>query len=247
MFDFSQCKLGVVAPSRFDSRDLRVKSFLNAFQLPQGPPLTNWKAKFDPSAMFLNDRLGCCTVAGAAHVEQVWSANATSQVAITDQQIQDAYFAVTGGVDTGAQLVDVLGYWRNTGIAGNSIEAYARADHTSKSEVQACIWTFGPLYAGVALPKAWQTAEVWDVGPGGSLVGDWKPGSWGLHEAPAIDYDVDGLWIATWGRLMRCTWPAWFAYFFESWAVVDKLWTPTGRAAPNGYDPAMIRNYLSAL
>jgi hypothetical protein len=247
MPNFSHVKLGVSRPSRHDGRTLRVSRFLNPFQMPAGPPQTNWRAKFNASSMFCNDELGCCTVAAAAHTEQVWSANTSGQVAITDEQIKDDYFKVTGGPDVGAELIDVLKYWRTSGIAGNEIAAYAKADHTSKSEVQASIWTFGPLFAGVGLPKPWAEAEVWDVDPVGSLTGDWEPGSWGLHCVDLVDYDADGLWVSTWGELVRLTWPAFFAYFFEAWAAIDNLWTPSGEPAPNGYDPQMIVNYLSAL
>ena len=123
--------------------------------------------------MFLNDELGDCTVAAAAHMIQQWTFFAEKPFIPTDQDVLKAYKAVSGYVpglpetDNGTCLLDVLNYWRKTGIGNHKIFAYAQVDYTNAEERRLAIELFGNLYVGVQLPVAVQGANDWTVGDGG--------------------------------------------------------------------------------
>ena len=68
--------------------------------------------------MFLNDREGDCTVAAAAHAEQVaFAYGEMLPCGITDDDVQAMYDVVSGGVDQGADPLTVFAYSQKRGSA----------------------------------------------------------------------------------------------------------------------------------
>lgn len=129
--------------------------------------------------MLGNNQYGDCAFAGALHLDQAWSDNAGKPFVPTDAQALAAYSAVCGfspadpATDRGAVLLDVLNYWRQTGIAGRKILAYVSVNMRNPAEVKQAINLFGGLYIGLALPLAWQTTDVWDA-PAAKRQGFWR-------------------------------------------------------------------------
>jgi hypothetical protein len=116
--------------------------------------------------MMENDQLGDCTCAAAGHLIMEWTKNAQStMVTPTDDQIVAAYSAITGynpqtgANDNGAVEVDVLNYWRQTGIAGHQIQAYMALEPSNHQHVMDAVWIFGGCYIGLALPKSAQSPD----------------------------------------------------------------------------------------
>jgi hypothetical protein len=123
-------------------------------------------------------------VASAGHDIEAWTTTATGvEAQVTDQQVIAAYSAITGydpatgANDNGARELDVLKYWRTTGIAGHQIGAFAEVGPTNHQEVGQSIYLFGGLYLGLNMPNTAQAqtsaGEPWDVGTGP----DAEPGS----------------------------------------------------------------------
>lgn len=251
---FGPVKLGK-APPRIDARTLRLAKYL--VNVPDAP------AEFNPDAkgaimpawsMALNDRLGDCTCAAMAHIVEWWTALAQkSEINVADNDVLSAYETVsgydpaTGNNDNGAVEIDVLNYWRNTGIAGHTLTAWASIDVRSMERIKQANWLFGAVYAGVALPAAAQDFNgTWDIPEGQNPVGNWQPGSWGGHAVPIISYDSGGAWIVTWGKRVYVTWRFLATYFDEAYAPLSMDWI-AGTAAPNGFDYATLAADLRAV
>lgn len=162
-------KLGKLPP-RLDSRTLKLAKYLRkGTALPPAPPAIDWTAKIAAWPMMANDTLGDCTCAAAGHMIECWTANAGDAFTPTSAQIIAAYSAAGGYVagnpstDNGAVELDVLNYWRQQGIAGHKIHAYAAFDPRNAECARQAIALFGGAYIGLALPLSAQNQDVWDV------------------------------------------------------------------------------------
>ena len=145
--DPKKLKLGK-AVARHDPRTLLLASYLTP-ALPAPPASLDISTKVSSWGMMANDQLGDCTCAAAGHLIMEWTANAGKQtVTPTDQQIIAAYSAitgynpVTGANDNGANEVDVLNYWRQTGIAGDQIGGYVALEPANHTHVMDSVYMF---------------------------------------------------------------------------------------------------------
>lgn len=251
---FSQMKLGCL-PKKTDKRTLRLAKYLQSPNVPTPPASVDWRDKVQSWPMYLNNHIGCCTIASVAHQEQLWSNADGAPVLPTDNDVLTAYSAVsgynpqTGANDHGAVLLDVQNYWRNTGVAGNKLGGYAEANIQDHRLIAVGVYLFGAMSVGVQLPLAWQGSDVWDV-PGRHHLfrfwNRWAPGSWGGHAVPVVSYDQQYLYVVSWGQIVKVTWPAWDQYFVEAYANFDSLWTGGDGKAPNGFDvPALTADLQS--
>lgn len=222
--------------------------------LPSAPPMRHWSAKVDPHwGMMLNDQLGDCTCAAAAHLIQSWTANETKEQTLSDQAVLAAYKAVGGynpsdpTTDQGAVELDVLNYWRNTGVGGVKIDAFVALEPRNHDHVRAAIDMFGGAYIGLALPISAQNQRVWSVPPSGTASRTpGEVGSWGGHAVVALDYDWRGVTCVTWGELKLMTWRFWDSYCEEGYALLCSLWTASGRS-PSGFRYDTLKADLAAL
>lgn len=237
--------------ARHDPRTLMLARYLTP-ALPPAPAACDWGAKVPRWPMYLNDSLGDCTCAAAAHMIQAWTKDAQPrEVTISDAAVLKAYQAVGGykpgqpETDNGAVELDVLKYWRQHGIGGHRIAAFASINPQSTEIVRDAIFLFGGIYAGVELPKSAQGQTVWDV-PAGGPVGDGAPGRWGGHAVNIVAYDARGLDCITWGGRLRMTWGFFAAYFSEAYAVLSADFLHGGKA-PSGFDAQQLVADLSAL
>jgi hypothetical protein len=241
-------KLGKLKP-RVDHRNFHLADYLVPEALPPIPKQKDWSGKVNTWGMLANDRLGDCTCASAGHLLEVWTANASTEFIPNDADIIAAYSAVsgydpqTGENDNGAYCLDVLNYWRNSGIAGRKIEAYAALEPHNHMHVKASIFLFGGVYIGLALPISAQTQQVWSV-PSGGPVGQGAPGSWGGHCVNVVSFDAHYLRVATWGGTKLMTWSFWGQYCDESYAVLSKDFIEANGAAPNAIDWSALQQDL---
>jgi hypothetical protein len=239
MADHSGMKLGKQS-ARHDPRTLLFEKYLTA-ALPPAPPQVDWTpAVAGGWPMMANDRIGDCTCAAAGHMIEEWTANAGNQVIPSDVAIVKAYESITGynpndpSTDHGAVEIDVLNYWRRTGIAGHKVAAYVKLTPGNLDHIKAAANLFGGCYIGLALPKTAQTQDVWDVPPGGPH-GDGAPGGWGGHAVPVVGYDGTGPTVVTWGALKTMTWNFWTAYCDEAYAILSLDFFNNGKD-PQGFD-----------
>lgn len=240
-------KLGKLAP-RHDPRTLQLANYLNTGKLPPIPAQKDWSGKVRSWGMMGNDTLGDCTCAAAGHLIEEWSANANTEIVPADTDIISAYSAVsgydpqTGENDNGAYEIDVLNYWRNTGIANRKIYAYASLEPKNHAHIKAATYLFGGVYLGVALPLSAQSQRIWSVtrGPGS------EPGSWGGHAVPVVAFNSHTLTVVTWGQLQELTWGFLDAYTDESYAILSQDFINGGKA-PNAIDWASLQADLSKI
>jgi hypothetical protein len=201
--------------------------------------------------MMANDTVGDCTCAAVGHMLKLWASRNDIDFTPTDEEILAAYSSVSGynpndpSTDVGATCIDVLNYWRKTGIAGHKIFGYASVNIHNPAEVRAAIDLFGAVYTGVALPVSAQSqSTLWDLQPGYPN-GNESPGSWGGHCVPLPGYDPNELEIVTWGQQVAQTYSFFAAYCDEAYAVLSVDWAEAGRNAPSGFNFAQLEADLS--
>jgi hypothetical protein len=212
MIDHSTMRLGK-RPRRHDPRTLMLARYLKG-ALPPAPSSVDYTRGITDWGLMLNDQLGCCTIAAAAHAVQTWTANAGNQeITFPDPVILDYYKTWDGYnpadpfTDQGGVELNVLNDWRQQGFAGQTLDAYAAIDlgtHDTGNgtgensnpqrvsivpnpEVMDAIWLFGGAYIGVELPITAQNQDVWDIDAQDSQ--DSTPGSWGGHAVYLVGYD----------------------------------------------------------
>jgi hypothetical protein len=251
-------------PARVDSRTLRIGRYIKDGALPTPPSSINWTNKLTNLGMLMNDSLGDCTCAAAGHMEQVWTSNSGAQFIPPDSAILSAYEAVGGYVpgqpntDNGADEIDVLNYWRQTGIAGHKILAYVSVNVQNESEIQSAISLFGGVYIGLAMPLAWQQTQNWNVDTSifASIKkifnNEWTPGSWGGHAVPLCAYNTAGgnavYDVITWGSdQYTITGAAMSVYCDECYAIVSQDFINAQGSAPNGFDLAALQSDLAQI
>lgn len=170
--------------------------------------------------VMLNDQLGDCCIAGLGHIKGVLTANAGTEVNVTDTQVIQYYSAIGGyvpgrpGTDNGCNEEDVMNYITANGLWGNKVLGWLRVDATNQLEVKTAIWLFGHTYSGVELPRAWTnpmpqaSGFVWDVGGG--------PNPDAGHCVVQAGYNAQGVQTLTWGMKGIVTWPALAKYMVQS-------------------------------
>jgi hypothetical protein len=248
-FDPSIVRLGKKSP-RHDLRTLFLARYMTA--LPPAPAAVDYSNIPTPYGAMDNNSLGCCTISAAGHLIQAWTGNAAPPGFVpADSDILTAYEQSCGykpgdpSTDQGGVEIDVLGYWKNTGIAGRKIAAYASINPKNVQEVMQAIDLFGGIYTGVSLPTSAQNqvGSLWDVTA--SSPGD--AGGWGGHALPILQYDSTGLTCITWGAKQKMTW-AWLqAYMDEAYAIITQDWIEADGQAPSGFNLAQLQADLAQI
>ena len=208
--------------------------------LPTPPASVDLSGKVKAWGMMDNDQIGDCTCAAAGHLIMEWTANAAKNMFTpSDQQIVSAYSAITGynpgtgANDNGAVEIDVLNYWRQTGIAAHKIGAYVALEPANHTHIMDSVYIFEGCYIGMQLPT--------------SATGEGKPGSWGGHAVPVIAYDIRGITCVTWGALQQMTWSFWEAYCEEAYAVVSADYLTRKKTTPQGFNLQQLQADLQDL
>jgi hypothetical protein len=244
-------RLGKAAP-RPDARNLLLARYLLPAALPPVPASVDYSGKVPAFPLFLNNSLGDCTAAAAAHLTQVQTALAGTPVTPSDADVLALYEATsgydpaTGANDTGAVELDVLNHWRQTPLAGHRITAFVSVDPANEDHMRLGCLLFGGLYIGLNLPQTAQPqiGQTWDVLVGAGPAAE--PGSWGGHAVSVCSYDATGLTVVTWGALQRCSWSFWRTYCDEVYGVLPDSWGVAGFTL-DGFDLAALQADLSAL
>lgn len=229
-------------PPKFDRRSLLLASYLTRDLAP--PPASVDYAKAVPRWPVMgNDRIPDCTCAAAGHMVEEWTANTGKVRILSDRAILTAYDQLADDApDRGLYMLDVLKYWRTTGIGGDRIHAFAQLQPRSESEARDAIYLFGNLYLGLALPNfavipGTDFRTVPWVVPAVGPTGDAAPNPTNGHCVAAVAYDVRTLWVVTWGSVKPMSWSFFQTYMDEAFAVLSLDWISTrlGRSPP-GFD-----------
>ncbi len=244
-------KLGKAAP-RLDRRTFKLAKYLPAI-IPPPPPEVSWVTKVPKFPMYLNDELGDCVAAAAGHMINQWTYYATGAEQMpSDGAILKAYEDVGGYIpgdpatDNGTSMLDMLNYWRQTGVAGHKILAFVTVDPTRHDEIFSAIQLFGSLYTGIQLPISAQGEAAWTV-PNGGAFGDGSPGSWGGHAIPIMGASPKSYTCITWGQRLKMSHTFFSDYVDECYAVLSIDWLNKTGISPSLLNLDQLKEDLAQL
>ena len=165
-----------------------------------------------------NDRIGCCTISGVAHLLEAWDVEVDEHDAIPSEPVIEAeYFKLTGGEDAGLNEADVLKTWQVDGLFGEKIAAYAPVNPRHLLELHQAVAFYGGCYLGIECPQSAQeqfgAGEPWTYVEGSPIEGG--------HCVVALGYGPNGgLHCATWGGIAVLE-ASFLAHFLdESWVIL---------------------------
>lgn len=239
-------------PARFDARNLKFSKYLTA-ALPTIPENYAWLPQTE-FGMMLNDALGDCTIAGTGHSIQTWTKFNFDYYTPPDADILKAYEAVSGYIDgvtstdNGANMLDVLNYWRNTGISGHKILAYASLASKDESQFKAAVYLFGLGYIGFNVPAYVEdlfddNSIAWDIPKAGqdtTIVGG--------HAIIGVKFTPQYIYFISWGEVYKMTWAFWSMFSDENYAVLSPdFLNKQHNNNPIGFSLTDLQNDLSAI
>jgi hypothetical protein len=211
-------------PPRHDVRNLKLSNYLKYDLVP--PTSVSWQDKVLNNGgsfqMFANDSLGDCTCAAVGNMIINWTANAGQVVVLQNSDIIKAYSDVTGynpsdpNSDQGANETDVLNYWRNFGVGGHQIGAYAEINQNDITRVQCSTAFLEGVYIGFSVPQSVEdnTNNIWDVGGNENIVAG--------HAVIVVGYDDTYLYIVSWGSVYKMTYPFWNKFVDEAYGLISQ-------------------------
>jgi len=155
-----------------------------------------------------------CTIAGAAHGVTVYHGMVSQKHIPALQSVIRIYNHLTGGIDSGLYMLDVIKYWRSTGIEDSKIYAYASVNKINHTHVKQAISIFGGLFCGFQCQEN-VLDEFKDKKP-------WQPGKKinAGHAVYVTGYNDDGVEVLTWGTTQLGTWEWWDEHVDESFALL---------------------------
>jgi hypothetical protein len=227
-------------PVRLDSRTLKLSKYLPKV-FPATPAEVSWVTKVPGWPVYLNNELGDCVPAAAAHCIEQWNFYSGKSFLPSDADVLKAYEDVGGYVpgnpstDNGAVILDMLNYWRQTGVGGHKIFAFASVNWNNQDEVRAAIQIFGNLYIGIQLPISAQGQNDWTVPDGGIYSSAGQPGSWGGHAIPCMAASPETVTVITWGMRLKMSWNFFHDYVDEAYVCISTDWIEQ-----NGVTPGML-------
>jgi hypothetical protein len=192
--------------------------------------------------MALNGTYGDCVVAGHVHLSQAVAYENGGMYAVPeDPAIKTEYFDLTGGADTGLVESAFLAAAQSSPILGSQIDVFAPVDHTNLDHIKSAIYLCGGLFLGVSLPQSaeQQFPGLWTVVTGSPIIGG--------HCIIAIGYDAQGVYLVSWGMVVKATW-AWFeSYVDEAYAVLYTEQVQQNRGPLKQLDIRRLRANVAAL
>lgn len=239
-------RLGRKAVKR-DSRTLRLAKYITPALAPP-PPSVDWSRGITDWGMMCNDTLGCCTIAGAAHAVQVFSANVVGEVTISDADIVgyygrwDGYVVGDPTTDNGGIELDVLNNWKRDEFVGHQLIAYADVNCANDTQIRQAISLFGGLYIGFQVPNFVMQSfpAVWDVVPKDGGID-------GGHCVFVVGYDDTTLSFISWGKVYKMTWAFWAKYVDEAHALLSHDFLSANGFNPMGFNLLQLQTDLECI
>lgn len=212
-------------PKREDPRTMRLSAYGLA-QLPPPPPTWDVRSKVTQLGVMLNDTLGDCAIAAPGHLIQIYTADLGKQLILSDTVIEAAYSAVGGYIhgdpstDQGCNMLDVLKYWRKTGIGEHTIKVFGELSRT-QAQLARAVYYFQGVYLGFALPDFVLAADApddWSCVPNGTPACAYNENNG--HAVCAGAYDETGFWVVSWGQWVHVSWQFMAAYCDELYVTL---------------------------
>lgn len=192
-----------------------------------------------PWGILGNDLVGDCTCADAAHTLMLRTANASSIVVPTEQDVLALYSAISGynpsdpSTDIGCSESAVVTYLEIVGFLGHKLDATGMIDPANVDHVKWTVQLFGSCRIGLNMPAyaadQFNAGVPWDIDPQADQTIE------GGHDVPIVKYDAGLFYVVTWGQLQAMT-PAFFAkYCDEAHAEIFLDWIRAVGTAPSGF------------
>jgi hypothetical protein len=241
-------KLGKLPATR-DDRDLLFATY-KAGGLKEAPVgFGHLKLVENPWGMLGNDTIGDCACAGPAHETMLLNAAAGKQVVFTDEDVIEAYSAISGYVpgdpdtDVGCDIRDVLRYRVSTGFTDSTgqahkIGAYVALHPGNWIELLEALEVFECVGIGIQVPdyaeQQFSDRQPWSVEPG-------EPNIIGGHYIPVVsrpkESEVD---VITWGAAQLMTKAFYKEFCDEAWAYVSTEDIGSSGKTLEGFDLAQL-------
>jgi hypothetical protein len=233
--------------TRAEKPRLVIDHYLDTAALPAPPAVVDRASKVTSWPMYGNDSIGDCTCATVGHEIQAWTAYAGTEATIPESAVIQAYSAVsgydpaTGANDNGANVQDVLSYWRKTGVGGHKIAGFAELGGIDNLTLaKQCLEIFGTVYLGINVPQSamdqFHAGEPWTYTGDQNIIGG--------HAIPVQKWETDVLGeieVVTWGQRQRMTRRFWHNYVEEAWVVFSPDWLEANGGTPSFYNIDQIR------
>jgi hypothetical protein len=233
-----------------DSRTLQLNKYFGA-KLPKPPQAIDWGKAIHGWPMYANNIYADCTCAAAAHMIISWTTACKARQTSTETEVLDFYKHFTKpGPDNSCVVLEVLKYWRSSGLAGHKIMVFAQLKLRDMDEIKQVIALFGGCYVGLELPNfaadARHPATVpWVVpaaGPLGKAASNPKFG----HCVAAVGYDDDNLHVVSWGEAKLMSWQFYSDYADECYALLSSDFLAKNET-PSGLDLAQLKHDLASV
>lgn len=235
-------------PARRSDRTLKLANYMNTDVLPQPAPSYNSLSRVcaalgaTPDALFPmdgNDNVGDCTIAALAHADTVFNGLAGRTAVMPTSDCLSLYYHLTGGQDTGLDVLTVMDYWKANPVNGDQILGYVSVDVSNRYEVKQAISMFGGVYIGFQVQencvqdfdwnKPWRTAPLSQDG----------------HAVFVTGYEGWGVSALTWGGEQWGTWGWWNECVDEVYVILPPEAQLPGFAP--GFDFVQLQADLAAL
>jgi hypothetical protein len=193
----------------------------------------------------LNNQLGDCTIAGVDHLFQAHAAEVKVWYPYPgDPVVRSTYFGLTGGLDAGLQLTDVIRQGATDGLFGHKIVGAAAIHAQDVTALKQTIDFWGAAYAAVTLPRSAQQqfhgdGSVWSPVPGSPIEGG--------HCITHVGYDNQFVYTVTWGAVVALTWEWWATYGIQAFALVTDFFVQAGHGPTNQLDLRLMESDLKVL
>lgn len=207
-------------PPKQDYRTLLFRDYATA--LPAPPPTYDGLAHIaklgkQTSTLFPmdgNDRYGDCTIAAKAHAVSLARAFIGKVAIPTEKSIIKNYFKLSGGIDSGLNMLDVLNDWRKVSFDRDKLISFVKINPRNHAHVMQAASIFGCVYVGFQVQQNcmddFNNGKPWTPG---RLTNDG-------HCVDAVGYDANGLTLLTWGTTQQGTWGWWDECVDEAYALL---------------------------
>jgi hypothetical protein len=254
-------KAGNLGRTKPHSRETHPRVMLDKHLVPKSsitvPTAVDVASKVSSWPMYLNDTLGDCTCAAVGHILQAWTAYASTEVKVTDSDVEKLYEIVGGYVpgdpstDQGANMQDILSYWQKSGIpgSGHKISAFAELDNFYDVwNLKQALYLFGTVYLGINCPASAQDqfseGLPWSYVPGSEIEGGHAIC---LQKTEPVGSETGIFNVVTWGALQPATINFLRHYVEEAWVALTPDWIAANGDNPFGFSYADLQADFDAL
>lgn len=231
-------------PKKTDHRTLQLSRYLDTRKLPTPPVSIDHASRLPANiGMMGNDKYGDCAVCAPAHMVQSWSVYADFPIKTIPDSAILASYRFLSPQDTGCNMLDVLNYWRKTGIGGDKVEAFVETAIASVTQAKLSIQYFGSHYIGMSLPNT-NTFGPWNV-----KTPTWSANRNNGHAVCLIGYNdkTEMFKAITWGQIVDMSY-GWFKkYCDECYACLNDISLNASGLTPEGFNLAALQNDLAHL